>query len=229
MSNFSCWDLIEQNRFEEACQVADNEYKETNSIVSLRNKVIALLNLKKFSEAINLCNKIIDLDNGESEIDFKFCGVAYWLLNKHLEAIDVWKKGFKASYTDAAGGVELPLLLIYAAYKLNDSDIEKEAKSILKKIYKTKRAQNWPGPLAGYMLNLIDENEVINTIQENPISLNNKQFCQAKFYFGVKKIKENNEQESKKFFNEILNLKKSCYQKQEYYLAKAELEESLLK
>lgn len=59
MDNLSCWDLIEKGEYSEAITVADNEYAETSSSLSLRNKIYALLITKRFNDVIATCDYLI--------------------------------------------------------------------------------------------------------------------------------------------------------------------------
>ena len=145
MGNISCWNLIEQKRFEEACLKADEDYKTTKSEAHLFNKVIALLNLKKYEEALRLSLEFIKIAKVSSDSEYIQAGTAYWLLSNYDNAIKTWKNGLNAQYTDGAGGVEIPGLLYYAAVSLQDKSLEKEAISLLKKRFKTKHHLNYPG------------------------------------------------------------------------------------
>jgi hypothetical protein len=63
----STWDLIESGDYVNACITADHEFAHTSSFFPLRNKVFALLCLGKYQEAIDLCSKIIQLNEGSSD------------------------------------------------------------------------------------------------------------------------------------------------------------------
>jgi tetratricopeptide (TPR) repeat protein len=217
-----CWDLIEQGRFEEACVKADNEFATTKSLLSLRNKVIALLNLEEFNKAIDLCEFLIKKEQGESEFDYKFAGTAFWLLGETARAVDMWKKGLETKYTDSAGGVEVPSLMFFAATALGNKILEIEAADILKKRWRSKRSVNWPGPIAGYLLGEIKEQEILEGIDARP-SIRAKQLCQALFYIAIVKMKNGEEDTCCEFLRQAVSLNTSSYQKQEYYLAKGEL------
>ena len=122
MDEASVWDLIEMEKFQEACVRADSEFQSKGDIFPLRNKVFALLQLDKFDDTIRLSKQIIDLTKGSTDSDFIFCGVAHWLAREPESAIKVWKAGLSAKYTDAAGGVEIPMLLLFAAVKTRDKN-----------------------------------------------------------------------------------------------------------
>lgn len=58
------WSLIQNGRFDEACEKADSEYNNSKSVLVLRNKVYALLHLKKYEECNALTEEIIRLVEG---------------------------------------------------------------------------------------------------------------------------------------------------------------------
>lgn len=63
-------------------------------------------------------------------------------MGNSVEAITIWKEGLNTPYTDAAGGVEVPATLLFAAVSVQDKDLEKEAIRLLKKRSRVKRAIN---------------------------------------------------------------------------------------
>jgi hypothetical protein len=219
----SCWNLIEQGRYEEACIRADIEYEETKTMLPLRNKVFALLHLKKYKEVINLCKFLIEERNGETDSDFIFLGIAYWIENEITNAIEIWRKGLESKYKDAAGGIEIPSLMYFASISLKDKLLEREAVTLLEKRSKSNQVINWPGPIASFLLDIIDEEELLSSVVSHP-SLRAKQLCQAYFYIALKKLKNDNIIDYKEYLKKSLSLDVSSYLKQEYYLAEVELQ-----
>jgi lipoprotein NlpI len=218
MSNV--WNLLVDGKFIEACNEADVEYKNTGSEFPLRNKVFALLNLEKYEETSNLCKKIIELRNGETDSDFIFLGVARWLLGRHQEAIDAWNASCKCKYTDAAGGVDVPLLLYSASISLRSLDLRNESLRQLKKIVKHPEISNWPGPLAQYILGTIKEEQLFKSVSAQT-SLRVRQLCQVNYYMGMVMLMDGN----KSYF--LSRMKEACSQHgvailiPEFYLARA--------
>jgi hypothetical protein len=222
MGEPSIGDLIKAGEFQRACVRADAEFEESGNIFPLRNKVIALLQLDKLDETILLSEKIIRLNAGSTDSDFIFLGVARWLKRQPVLAIEVWKTGLKSKYTDAAGGVEIPMLLLFASVRMLDKKLEKEATNLLKKACRTKRTMNWPGPLAQYLLDLISEAEMRSRIDAQPI-LYEKQSCQADFYAGLKRHTSGDEVGFQERLESCIGHGIVCSFKAETYLAKGEL------
>lgn len=223
MENLDSWQLLELNSFEEACKKADEEYQLSKNIPSLRHKVWALFHLSNYNEALTLAEKVTQLRNGETDDDFISSGIALWALNKREEAIIKWKQAEKAIYTDAAGGVELQIILYFAAIRTNNEALKQETIKKIKKLLKSKRAINWPAPLALYILGNLLEEQLRSYIVEVPI-LKERQLCQSDFVVAIREL-ENNEMESyKSKLQEATSYGSSAYLEQMYYLAKGELE-----
>jgi lipoprotein NlpI len=216
----SSWDLIELKKFKEACIKADEEYKSTNSVFHLRNKAIALLNLMKYDEVFNIASEIIKITNGKNDSDYIMAGIACWLQGKQKEAVDIWRDGLKTQYTDAAGGIEIPALMYYASVVSGDTNLEKEAISLLKKKYKSKAVANFPGSIAGYLLGKLSEPDLLNSYSSLP-NLKTRILCKSYFYIAASYLKLNDKNSYYK------NLEKctanQTYLEKEYFLAIAEL------
>lgn len=217
----SCWDFIKQKDFYGACKMADEEYAETKSEPSLRNKAIALLNLKKYNDVLGIADELIGITNGRSDSDYILAGIANLLLDNYTEAIEILKKGLNTKYTDAAGGVEIPALLYYIAVRSNDEKLEKGAIALLKKRCKSKVSLNYPGFIAGYILDRIDDDELLNSYASFK-ELKTRILCKAYFYIAVRNLKNGYEE----MFYE--NLKKcienGSYLEYEYFIAIGELD-----
>src|SRR5262249_23630027 len=56
---------------------------------------------------------VIRIDSGTHAL----AGLTRWLLNEPAEAVTIWRKGVDAEFHDEAGGMELPVLLLYAAVR----------------------------------------------------------------------------------------------------------------
>jgi hypothetical protein len=181
------WDLIQSGQYEEACRVADLEFHRTSSLLPLRNKVRALLRLGRHSDAAKLCDEIISLSPFTVDADFIFRGVSDWLDGREQDAIAAWHAGEDTQYSDAAGGVEIPLLLLFAAIKRKDPSLRKSTEAMLNKLCKRRRVGNWPGPLAHFVLGKIDERSLLAAMKEPPV-LQERQSCQGEFYIGAKRF-----------------------------------------
>ena len=222
MNQIDVWGLITSGCFVEACDKADLEYQETKSIFPLRNKVYALFHLGMYLEALKLLNKIIVLTNGQTDSDYIFSGIAYWLLDNKKDAINTWQQGEKCIYTDAAGGVELQLFLYFAAVSINDEILKALTKKLLQKILKSKNAINFPAPLGRFILGELSESELLSFVVNIPI-LRERQLCQANFVIAIKKLEIGDQDGYKKKLNDSVSNGASSFLSKMYYLAKGEL------
>src|SRR6202012_5899810 len=120
------WGLIQNGYFEQACIQADAEFAQTGNVLSLRNKVYALFHLRKYEECILITKQLIKLRSGETDVDFIFCGIANWMLGKKKEAVLLWQQGEQSRYKDAAGGMDLQVILYFASIELEDVNLKNE-------------------------------------------------------------------------------------------------------
>ena len=216
------WELVIQKRFDEACKRADLDYEKTKDIFSLKNKVFALLNLNKYQETIDLCNCLIEARQGESESEFQLKGVAYWMLNDTEKAVEIWKEGLKSKFKDAAGGVEIPAMLFFAAVSMSNKGLEKESLKLLKKRVKSKSVINLPGAIALYLLGRINEERMFSII-EDQTAIIARQLCQANFYVAINKKACGEFDANKKYLYQAVSQAPSSFLKPEFYLAQNEI------
>lgn len=219
----SVWSLITNNEFEKACEKADEEYRDSGNIFPLRNKVYALFHLKKYDEIISISRKCIEARNGESSGDFISLGIANWILGNVPNAIGIWKQAQNCPYKDAAGGIDTQVFLYFAAVKTHDDKLKLNTKRTIKKLLKTKRAINYPGPLGHYLLDDIDERQLVSYVANVPI-LRERQLCQAHFVSAIKSLEGGSIERYYRMLKACINHGSSSYLEQMYYLAKIELE-----
>ena len=210
----SVWNLVLSRDFIGACLSADEEFLATGNDLPLRNKVYALLHLKRYQEAAELCRKIAVISNGETSSEFKFEAIAEWIQGHHEKALMALKNTDNTKYTDAAGGVEPLLLMFYFSQFSEDKRIRNDILNKLKKISKGKQSANWPGPIAQYLLGEIAEDYLRSKIAVQNI-LRQKQTCQACFYIAAQ-----NPNRAMDLLQEAMQQGIIASQKTEYYLAK---------
>ncbi len=218
----SVWQALSDGDFEEAIELADQEHSRTGSIFPLRNKVFALLHLHRYHEVTELCKSIMRSTNNESDSDAIFCGVGYWLIGRESEAIEVWKLGYKSPYTDAAGGVDIPLLLFYSGTRIGSRDLIESSRGYLRKTSHRGRQTDWPRPVADYVLGRMDKDGLLGSMDNNS-SLRAKQKCQADFYIGVMAFLKGEEQAALEAMKSCVSTSSSSFTRHEYYLAYGEV------
>lgn len=221
MDSSSMWELIKAGKFDEAIQLADEDYPLSKDTLTLRNKVFALLHVNKYKDCVEVCRQLIDLTRGEVDKDFIYCGIAYWALDRKREALNTWQKAQKTKYTDAAGGIELQVLLYFAAVRLHDDLLKRKVITAIRKLLKNKRSINFPGPLGSLLVDNISLSEV--SIEEDGY-LQKRMLCQIYFAKAVKELENGSKESYYRHLNECLQQGPMSYLECGYYLAKAELE-----
>jgi hypothetical protein len=217
------WALIQNGHFEKACQKADTEYDKTKDILHLRNKVYALMQLKKYEECVILTHQLIKLRNGETDTDFIFCGIANWLLNRREQAKVLWEHAMQCLYSDSAGGLETQVFLYFASIKTADEILKKQTIERINKIFKSKKSINWPGPIAAYLVDRLSSDLLLSSISEIPV-IKQRQLCQTYFVIAIKELQKGKSEEYKNNLEESIGYGSSTYLEQMYYLAKGELD-----
>jgi len=217
------WELLKNDRFEEACQKATEEWLSTGSTFPLRNKVFALLQLGRAQEAIELCGEIIAQDQGRSDSDFIFKGVAYWLQDMSQEAINVWRSGTRTKYTDEAGGVEIFLMIYFAAIRAGDKTQEHFAAESINRILDSHGEMSWPAWLGYFALERVSIDELLLKVSPKPI-LREKQLCQAYFHISVRYLKIGDRNSFIHYCTLSRSLGSLTYSKAEFYLASHEIQ-----
>jgi len=213
------WELVKVGQYTEACTAADEEFAVTGSLLALRNKLFALLSLRRYTEAVSLSREILTHSGSQSQSDWIFLGTGLWLSGNCDNAVDAWRRGCTTKYADAAGGVEAPLALLYASVKLARQDLNNESMSALRSCCTS--CKNWPGPIAMFVAGLLGEQGLLSAISTNPV-LRQKQMCQAHFYVGVMHLWNGRLSQYYKAMDEARSQGAVCRCKQELYLAEAE-------
>ena len=219
----SVWDLIKDGRFQEAADMAEKQSAETGSLLPLRNKVIAQLNDDQLDSAIEVSRRIIKLNGGKTDSDYIFLGLAYWLRRERESAVRAWREGSNTDYTDAAGGVEIPMLIMFGASRLRDAALHEEAIGIVKKVLGKRTDGPWPVPIARYCIGAMSEEMVRQKIP--PASkIGPKLSCQANFYFAMNACLRGDHVRSNELLGEAgVLVEPMVLLRPEYYLAKYEL------
>jgi hypothetical protein len=134
---------------------------------------------------VQVFQRVIERTKYLSTGEFAWAGVALWLCGKPQEAARKWQDGLGTQYTDEAGGMELPLLLYYAAVRRPESISRAQADALLTKQLAHPWAECWPGALGAYLLGELTEEQVREkSVSENePVT--REQTAQVDFYFGV--------------------------------------------
>ncbi|HEY2586664.1 MAG TPA: hypothetical protein VGI81_12945 [Tepidisphaeraceae bacterium] len=218
----SDWELVKQGRFEEAIQRIDEVYAKTQNESPLRNKVLALLLLERYGEAQSLSEWLVVQTNGRLERDFINSGIASWLSGAREQAVAHWQEAQRVKrYTDAAGGLMVPMLLSYGALRLNDATLARQARVRIAMCCRDSRAVNWPGPLGRFVLGDLDERELLALVTPQPI-LHERYMCSACFWIAAA-MSNTDQIRSLELMRKAVTFAPPAYLEYEYYLAKGEV------
>ncbi|MGV3608200.1 MAG: hypothetical protein ACO1RA_17470 [Planctomycetaceae bacterium] len=218
------WNLVQAERFAEACEVADRELLggTENLQLILGNKKLALMALQRYDELLDVCDASIRNDlkiiSGTSAIDHIFQGMAHWFSGRVEVALVSWQEARRAKYTDAAGGVGPEMLWYYAGLRCNNPKMQNEAIKKLQKMVKRREALNWPGSGAQFLLGEVSGEQLIGSLSENPIR-RIRQLCQAAFYQGVVCLRDGDRQGFRDFMLESRSQGPVSRLEFEFYLA----------
>jgi lipoprotein NlpI len=202
------FDLILQGNYEEGIKQADISFNATKWNGEVYNKIIALLNLGKYTDAYNECKLLLKLTNeNQYYVLYSLCCS---MLSLHDEAMKYLELDMTGKYTDVSNGLYTLLFMYY---------INKDKKSLSKKI-KKKNIMEWPVCLAGYILDKINEDTLLH-IGQNESTMRNRDLCKCYFYIYCKNMEQN-----KKYLSKIMELSGNAILEPEYYLAKYEMEKT---
>jgi hypothetical protein len=133
-----------------------------------------------------------DREAGRPTTTFHYgmAGVAKWCLNEPEEAVAKWREGLRCEFTDWAGGAEIPLLMYFASAARPEMfpKLRVEAEKLLTKRANHHLIQNWPGPLAEFVLGRIDERVLRSKCQQEDEDDTKLYNWLADFYAGVAEL-----------------------------------------
>ncbi|MCC6605263.1 MAG: hypothetical protein IT327_18795 [Anaerolineae bacterium] len=186
------WNLMHAGKYDEAIKLYSRCYTESREPSYLFARGTAYLQAGNYTNALEDIDLYIAQADPKytADIYFIYQGICYWYLNQPTVILPTWEKGLTAPYTDAAGGVELPALLLYGAERLHDLDYNKLALKLLRK-HARRKLHSWPGPIVPFLLGKIDETEMHQHVQATPSEiLRSRWQCQADFYHALRGLRE---------------------------------------
>jgi tetratricopeptide (TPR) repeat protein len=225
------WNLIEEGHYAEAVNAFTKRLRRDRCGPNYCNRGIAYLNLGDYDKALADFRAADECFEYTSDGYLQSVGVAHWLAGRESEAVAVWQdlvlatERGKIQYTDGAGGVESACLLWFAGARLGQENLLGVAQRVLKNKLKTKTGRNWsidnwPGPVAKFLLGTLDERRLRERIDDVPI-LRERELCQAEFYIGVRALQLRENVAAKSAFRRAAQLDAAKLEN-EYYLAKHE-------
>ena len=218
------WQLLRVGRQQEAIDLYTKCFEKSSKFIYLYNRGLAYLEAGNYESALADFRLVAANENPDFIADayFIYQGVCHWYLNQPSEVLPIWEKGLAAPYTDAAGGVELPALLLYGAERLHDLDYRKLALRLLRK-HARRKLQGWPGPIVPFLLGKTDVEVLQQNAQATPSDiLRSRWQCQADFYIALHALREGDRDLFRVYMKRCAE-NPYGYHETEYYLAHWEL------
>lgn len=224
----SPWRLVLQGQYQEAVDELTHQLDTLSGLmraIACTHRARAYLGLRDYNAAAHDFEQVILLDPASAS-GYLGLGVCLWCQLRPFPAVSVWMKASEAAYTDAAGGVVPPALLLYAALRMHDHNVRREAIKFLRKRSRRKQLVNWPGAIVPFLLGKIPSDEFMDVVTHStaqPI-LAVRHRCQADFYRGVRGLEDGDRGE---FENGMWSCAASTYGflESEFYLAVWEVEQ----
>lgn len=180
------WRYIKEGHFQQAIDLYNHMSPDKITSITLANRAAAYLCARDYEGAARDYAALIQRD-AMSEEGYSGLAVCRWCQRRPKEAIELWRAGLGAVYTDAAG-VSIPGRLFYAGARLHDASVIREAKEHLRKRMRRKTVSNWPGAIAPYVLNKVsaaDFEQAARVLVTSDVLLQ-RHLCQYHFYRGAR-------------------------------------------
>src|SRR6516162_4876814 len=111
------WEYVQKADWELAIQSLNATIdREPTRAPHYANRAVCLLALHMLEEALNDYCKASQLNTKVDAYPIK-AGVILWWLGRAKEAIETWRGAIDLQYTDPAGGITIPALLLFAGVK----------------------------------------------------------------------------------------------------------------
>ena len=189
MKRISGWDLLQSRRYKEALTRFTDDYAQNPSNGILTNIGITYLCMGDTQGAKVIFDKMLrQADPEDDDGLYAYLGLIHWLEDDPNEAVAFWKRGLNCQYRDEAGGMELPLLLLYAGVRAPKSFDCNAAIKLVSQRLESEWAENWPGPIGRFVVGQIDESEMRHCARFDVELVEKQQLVQAEFYVGVERL-----------------------------------------
>jgi tetratricopeptide (TPR) repeat protein len=219
------WGHVESGDYQQAVLSFTSRLRRDKSTANYCNRGIAYLGLSEYDEAIADFRAADGAHPSSSDGCLQFVGMAQWRAGRESAAASTWhdlviafEQG-KIHYTDAAGGVESPSLLWFAGVRLGQPRLLRVSRRMLRTLTHARngRIENWPGPVARFLLGRIGEARLRSLVTDTPI-LRERELCQAEFYIGVRRLQRGDRDGARDAFRAAARMTNAKLEN-EYYLA----------
>lgn len=210
----NAWEARAKGRYQQAIDLFTHLSDYTGDERFLGGRGMAFADLADYDSALADFRTVAALKDPRSRASSEYIieGVCLWCLGHTADAIVVWEEAARAPFSDAAGGVQPPAMLLYAGTRRHDIQVEKRALFVLRSKWRNhlRRLQrsmavptmstrggldytglgNWPGPIVPHLLGLTDRSELYRAadLASDPTVKGGRR-CQADFYAAVRSLR----------------------------------------
>jgi hypothetical protein len=178
---------------------------------------LALLELRRYGEAARVFEEAPGAETSGTMMEL--AGAARWLAGERPIAADRWIAALDAAHDGPAGAVKPPALLYYAGLRMPEERYVLRGTRLLGKLWKPKLARIWPGPVAGFLLDKVDEQSFLEDGYDDE-ELEARRLASARFWAGVK---EQDPAKAREHFQASASIEGPAALEAEHHLAKSEL------
>lgn len=164
----AAWELIRAGDSDAGIERLRRAYARDRSASNVMALGEAYLWLKDYRAARGHFLAAIDQQFIIADCYYGMAGTASWCLRDREKAVLQWREGLKCGYTDAAGGITLPLLLFFASAANPGLVAGEEVRQELDRRLRRHWARNWPAPLGQFVLGRIDHEEAFRGYPRYP-------------------------------------------------------------
>jgi hypothetical protein len=158
--------------------------RDPATIQHIGDRAFSLLALHRLEESLLDYQRVQELHPNTDALALQI-GVLLWWLTQHSAAVESWRSGLEAAYTDPAGGVSCPAFLFFASIRLGDRALVREANAWLRRRWTPRLAKIWPGPIIGFLLNAIEQDTFLTAQTFLHPVLEARRLCKAHFWVGL--------------------------------------------
>jgi hypothetical protein len=167
--------------------------------------------------------------HGNMSSFYGMAGTAKWCLGEFEKAVETWRHGLAADFSDTAGlGVRLPLLLWFASIVKPETYNTNSATSLLKDKCSDLRIKEWPGPLARFILGDNDESELPIQGKHDGIDESANRLWETEFYKAVGQLARGRSYEYQSTLLKLTDTKEPDWSNDDFFLARVWSEEFFL-
>lgn len=187
------WQFVKMGWYEQAIKMYTRRYAKDGQAFNLTGRGRVYLLQEEYDAARADFQRVLDTEEPRflADAHYFLLGICYWCLNQPTSAVGAWRQSLTAPYTDAAGGVGAPALLLYAALRLHNGDLRQEAWRLLRKCARRKLAA-WPGPIVPFLLGKMAPEEFVREATAVSDDVNDilrvRHQCQADFYVALRAL-----------------------------------------